>query len=118
MASLGCGFSTDGEDGEHTKGATPFLGGESQPSIKIEHVCAMQRCGGAGSNQGIGRVVEQAWLPDAVISELKERFCVRAIAQAPPKYDSASAGMVENAIKHVKERVRTLVTATRELHGA
>ena len=32
---------------------------------------------------------------DAVIRELKERSGVRAIAHAPPKYDSASAGMVE-----------------------
>ena len=56
-------------------------------------------------------------LRDAVIRELKERFGVRAIAQAPPKYDFASAGMVENAIKQVKEKVRTLVSATRELHG-
>ena len=54
---------------------------------------------------------------DTVIRELKGTFCVRAIAQAPPKYDSASAGMVENAIKQVKENVRTLVIATRELHG-
>ena len=53
---------------------------------------------------------------DAAIRELKERFGVRAIAQAPPKYDSASAGMVENAIKQVKEKVRNLVIATRELH--
>ena len=44
---------------------------------------------------------------DAVIRELKDRFRVRAIVQAPPQYDSASAGMVENAIKHVKEKVRT-----------
>ena len=54
---------------------------------------------------------------DAVIRELKQRCGVRAIAHAPPKYDSASAGMVENATKHVKEKVRTLVTATRDLHG-
>ena len=40
---------------------------------------------------------------DAVIRELKERFGVRAIAQAPPKYDS-NTGMVENAIKQVKEK--------------
>ena len=53
----------------------------------------------------------------AVIRELQQRFGVRAIAQAPPKYDSASAGMVENAIKQVKEKVRTLVIATREMHG-
>ena len=44
---------------------------------------------------------------DAVIRELKERFGVRAIAQAPPKYDSASAGIMENANKQVKEKVRT-----------
>ena len=55
---------------------------------------------------------------DAVIRELKERFCVRAIAQGPPKCDSASAGTVEDAIKHINEKVRILVTATRELHGA
>ena len=54
---------------------------------------------------------------DAVIRELKERFSVRAIAQAPTKHDSASAGTVENAIKQVKENVRTLVTATRKLRG-
>ena len=54
---------------------------------------------------------------DAVIRELKERSGVRAIAHAPPKYDSTSAGMVENAIKQVKEKVRTMVIATRALHG-
>ena len=53
----------------------------------------------------------------AEIRELKECFRVRAIAQAPPEYDSASAGMVENAIQQVKEKVRTLVIATRDLHG-
>ena len=46
-------------------------------------------------------------LRDAVIRELNERFAVRAIAQAPPKYDPASAGIVENANKFVKEEVRT-----------
>ena len=50
---------------------------------------------------------------DAVIREsCRKVFGVRAIAQGPPKYDSASAGMVENAIKQVKEKVRTLVIAT------
>ena len=48
-------------------------------------------------------------LRDAVIRELQERFGVQAIAQAPPKYDSASAGMLENAIKHVKQKVRDAV---------
>ena len=41
-------------------------------------------------------------LRDAVIKE-KERFGVRAITQAPPKYDSAPAGVVESAIKQVKK---------------
>ena len=55
---------------------------------------------------------------DAVIRELKERFGVRAIAQAPPMYDTWSVGTVENAVKQVKKNVRTLVIARRELHGA
>ena len=54
---------------------------------------------------------------DAVIKELKERVGVRALAEAPPTYDSASVGMVESAITLVKEKVRTLVIPTRELHG-
>ena len=43
---------------------------------------------------------EQALLAfhDAVIREPEERFGVRAIAQAPPTYDSASGGVVEKAI--------------------
>ena len=44
----------------------------------------------------VGLDSEPGMLPfrDAVIGELKERFGVRGIAQAPPTYDSASAGMV------------------------
>ena len=45
---------------------------------------------------------------DVVITALKERFGVRANPQTPPKYDAASAGMVDTAIKQVKEKVRTL----------
>ena len=41
---------------------------------------------------------------DAVIRELEERSGVRAIAQALPTYDSASGGVVENAIKQAKEK--------------
>ena len=52
-----------------------------------------------------------------MLGGLKERLGVRAVAQAPPKYDSASAGVVENAITQVKVTVRTMVTATRQLHG-
>ena len=48
---------------------------------------------------------------------IPRRSEVTTIEKAPPKYDSASAGMVENAIKLVKEKVRSLVIATRELHG-
>ena len=116
------GFFT-GDDGEHTRGATPFLVVKVKPSMMIWSM-PMQSCGGPGSDQGNERVVEQTWLRashvsfrDAVIRELKERFGVRAIAQAAPKYGSASAGMVENAIKQVNEKVRTLVIAIRGLHG-
>ena len=54
---------------------------------------------------------------DAVIRKQKEHFGVRVIAHAPRTYDPASAGMVENVTKLVKEKVRTLVIATRKLHG-
>ena len=56
-------------------------------------------------------------LRGAVNRNLNERFGVRPIAQGLPKYDSASAGMMENATKLVEAEVRTLVIATRELHG-
>ena len=36
-----------------------FTGGDDD----LDHACPMQRCGGPGSNQGNGRVVEQTWLP-------------------------------------------------------
>ena len=54
---------------------------------------------------------------DAVIRELKEHLCARTVAEARPKYDSASASTAEKEIKQVLEKVRTLVIATRELHG-
>ena len=57
------GFFTEGDDGDHTMGATPFWCGENQANHDLEHACAMQRRGGPGSNQGNGRVAEQTWLP-------------------------------------------------------
>ena len=128
------GFFTDRDDGEHTRRATPFLVVKVKPSMLIWSM--LVQCKGVEDEAAIKETVkslnrlgypelivrsgnEPAMLAfrDAVIKELKERFGVRAIAQAPPKYDAASASMVENAIKQVKEKVRTLVTATRELHG-
>ena len=54
VASMDCGFITDGDDGEHS-----VPGGESQAEHDdLEHACAMQRCGRPGINQGNGRVVE------------------------------------------------------------
>ena len=38
----------------------------------------------------------------AVAKELKEHHFIRVIQQGTPKYDSASAGLVENAVKQVK----------------
>ena len=58
-------FVTDGQeptsidDGEYTKGATPFCGGQIQAKYDdLEHVCAMQRRGGPGSDQGNGRATQ------------------------------------------------------------
>ena len=98
--------------GEHTKGATPFLVVKAKPSTMV---CSMfVQCKGVDNMAAIEKTVESLnrlgypelivkYEPamfsfrDAVIRELKERFGVRAITQAP-KYDSASAGMVEIAI--------------------
>ena len=55
--------------------------------------------------------------PELIVRSVKERLGDRAVAQAPPKCDSASAGVGENAIKQVTGKVRTLVIATRELDG-
>ena len=41
---------------------------------------------------------------DTVIRELKERSGVRAFAQAPPKYDFASIGMVETQSNKSKRK--------------
>ena len=132
MTSMDYGFLTDGDDGEHTKGATPFLvkvklrmmiwsmplqcKGVDDLAIK-ETVELLNRLGYPEFIVKSDNEPAMLAFRDALIRELKERFGVRAITQAPPKYDSASAGMVGNAIKHVKEKVRTLVIATRELHG-
>ena len=114
LASMDCGFFTDGDDGEHTRRATLFLVVESQAEYDdLEHACPMQRCGGPGQQSretveslnrlGYPELIvrsnnEPAMLAfrDAVIRELKERLGVRAIAQAPPKFDSAS-GQGESA---------------------
>ena len=38
---------------------------------------------------------------------------IRVIQQNTPKYNLTSAGLVENAVKQVKEKVRVLVTGAR-----
>ena len=43
---------------------------------------------------------------------------IRVIQQNTPKYNLTSAGLVENAVKQVMEKVRGLVIGARELHGA
>ena len=124
VASMDCGFFAGGDDGEHTKGATPLLA----PSMMIWSMPV--QCKGVDDEAAIKETVESfnrlgypelivrsdnepvmLTLRDAVIRELQERFGVQAIAQAPPKYDSASAGMLENAIKQVKQKVRDAVRA-------
>ena len=73
-----------------------------------ETVASLNRLGYAELTVGSDNEPAMLAFRDAVIRKLKERFGVRAIPQAPPKYDSASAGMVENTIKQVKEKVRPL----------
>ena len=138
MASIDYGFFTDGQeptlkgDSETTRGATPFLVVNVKPNTMIwstrgqcegvEDQAAIKKTVESLNRLGYSELVvrsnnEPAVLAfrDAVIRELEERSGVRAIPQAPPKYDSASAGMVEDAIKQVKEKVRTVVIATLEL---
>ena len=104
-----------------TRGATPFLVVKIKPSMMLWSMPV--QCKGAEDQAAIKETVEAlnrhgnpelivrsdnepAMLAfrDAVSKELEERFGARAIAQAPPKCDPASAGVVENAIKHVKEK--------------
>ena len=99
-----------------------------RPNTQIRRIIVqMQKCRGPRCDQRNGRVVALGYpellvrsdiqpttraFGDAVVRELRERFGVRPHAQPPPTYDSVSAGMVENAIKLVEEKVRN-----RELHG-
>ena len=63
VASMDCGF---GDDGEHTRGATPFLVVKVGPSMMLWSMPVQcERCGRPGSNQGDGRVAEQASLSRA-----------------------------------------------------
>ena len=62
VASMDYGFSTHGYDGEHTRGATPFLVLKIKPSMMIWSM--LVECKGRpASNQGNGRDVEQTWVP-------------------------------------------------------
>ena len=116
MASVDDGFFTDRDDREHTRGATLFLVVKVKPSMMIWSMPL--QCKGVEDQAAIKETVEslnRLSYPElfvrsdnepamidfrnAVIRELKERSGVRAIAQAPPKYDSASADMVENVVK-------------------
>ena len=56
VASMNYGFFDDGDDGEHTKGATPFLVVKVKPSMVSDNEPAMLA------------------FCDAVIRELRERF--------------------------------------------
>ena len=98
------GFFTDGQeptsrdDGEHTKGATPFLVVKVMPCMMIWSMSV--QCKGVEDQAAIKETVESlnrlgclelivrsdsepAMLPsrDAVIRELKERYGVRAITR-------------------------------------
>ena len=117
-------------DGRITHGATPFLpGGEGQAKHDgLDHACTVQRreetvesLNGLGNPELTVRSNNELTmraLRDAIAQRTtKIVFCVRAISQVPPKYDSLSVGLTENAINHGTEKVRTLVTAASEFHG-
>ena len=126
VASMDNGSYTDGQeptqkrDSEIAKGATPFSVVKVKRSIMIWSM--LVQCKGVEDQAAIKQTVEslnRLGYPELMvrsdhvpamlaIKKLKERSGVRVIAQAC---------MVENVIKKVKEKVRTLVTATRELHG-
>ena len=109
---MDCGFFTDGDDGNHTKGATPFLVVKVKPSMMIwsmpvqckgveETIESLTRLGFPELIVRSDNEPDMLAFRDAVTRELKERCGVRAIAHAPPQYDSASAGMVQNVIRQV-----------------
>ena len=115
VASMDYGFFTDGDDGEHTRRATPFLVVKVKPNMMIWSM--LVQCKGVEAQATIKETVESSnrvaypeliLRSDTFVTLLKERFGVRGIAQAPPKYDSASVGMVENAIKQGKEKSANL----------
>ena len=140
MPSTDHGLFTDGQeqasrgDGEITRRATPFFVVKVKPSMMIWSMPV--HCEGVEDHAAIKEAVESCnrlgyleltvrshtepamrAFRDAVIKKLKELLDVRELAHAPPTYVSASAGMLKNAMKLVKEMVRALVMATRELHG-
>ena len=79
-----------------------------------------------GGKESLSRVLKDPFAKEAVdlLSKLgypeliMRTDGIRVIQQNTPKYDSTSAGLVENAVKQVKEKVRVLVIGARELHGA
>ena len=102
VASMDYGFFTAGDDGEHTTGVTPFLVLKVKPSMMIwsmpvqcrgvEDWAAIKDTVETSNRLGYLELIvtsdnEPAMLAfrDAVIREPKERFGVRAIAQAPHK---------------------------------
>ena len=79
-----------------------------------------------GGKESLSRVLKDPFAKEAVdlLSKLgypeliMRTDGIRVIQQNTPRYDSTSAGLVENAVKQVKEKVRVLVIRARELHGA
>ena len=113
MASKDYGFFIDGDDGEHTKEATPFLLVKVKPSMMIwDDQAAIKET--VESLNGLG---VRHWTSQVSLSRRCDQRADRTFWCPSNKKDSASAGMVENAITHVKENVRAWVIATRELHG-
>ena len=112
VASMDHEFFTDGGDGEHIRGTTPFLMVKVDPSMMIWSM--LVQCKGVEDQAAIKETVESlnrrgyteqivrsdnepamSAFRDAVIRELMERFGCPSNRTSPPAYDSASVGMVE-----------------------
>ena len=127
LASMGYGFFTDGQE-QASRGGPQGSYSRSwvvkvTPSMMIQYMFV--QCQGveyqAAIKEGYPELIVRSdnepalrALRDAV-AKVGRSFWCQAGAQAPPKYDSASAGTVENAIRQVTENVRTLVIAARGL---
>ena len=105
---------------EITKGATPLLVIRVKPCMMTWSFPVRRK--GLEDQTAIKEAVDllnKLGYPElAMRTDGGPAIRIRVIQQGTTKYDSASAGLVENAVKQLKEKFRVLVIGARELHGA